>query len=147
MKKLTALIIALCLTCVTLTACGGDEPVQSDSALVGTWSEDYFDSGYIFNADLTGTDTFWDLTFTYTAGDGIITITYDEDPWGKADYTYSISGDSLTMQRISDDEETQAYTYTKVTDQAETGEGDTSGSDATVADPTAAIDTPAATEN
>lgn len=147
MKKITALILALCLACMALTACGSDDTVQSDAAVVGTWAEDFFDSGYIFNEDLTGTDTFWDMTFTYIASDGIITITYDEEVWGKADYTYSISGDSLTMQRISDDEETQAYTYTKVTDEGETGESDTAESDTSAADPTATIDTPVATEN
>lgn len=87
--------------------------VLSDTSVVGTWSEDIFDSGYIFESDGTGEDTFWELTFTYTAVDGILTITYDSDTYGSASYTYSVEGDVLTMTRISEDEETSAFEYTK----------------------------------
>lgn len=153
MKKITAILLSLCLVVAVFTACGQEEEIiENDTAVVGTWSEEYFDSGYIFNEDLTGTDTFWDLTFTYTAYDGTITITYDDEIWGSVAYTYTVTGDTLTMTRESTEEgeEPTSYSYTKEgaaqagTDEAVTDEsGETAAADT---DTTAAADTTAATE-
>ena len=122
------LSLALCIG--ILAGCGSKEEVviEDDTEVIGTWSEDFFDSGYIFNEDLTGTDTFWDLTFTYTAQEGIITITYDDEIWGSVSYEYMVNGEYLTMTRVSEvesGEDVSSYTYTKVTEE-ETDENDSS---------------------
>lgn len=127
------LSLALCIG--VLAGCGSKEEVviEDDTEVVGTWSEDFFDSGYIFNEDLTGTDTFWNLTFTYTAQEGIITITYDDEIWGSVSYEYVINGEYLTMTRITEvesGEDVSSYTYTKVVEEDETDEDESSdGSD------------------
>ena len=130
MKRFLALMLGLALCIGVLAGCGSKEEVviEDDTEVIGTWSEDFFDSGYIFNEDLTGTDTFWDLTFTYTAQEGIITITYDDEIWGSVSYEYVVNGEYLTMTRISEvesGEDVSSYTYTKVTEE-ETEEDDAS---------------------
>lgn len=136
MKRILILMLSASLCLGMLTACGKeDEVIENDTGIIGTWSEDFFDSGYIFNEDLTGTDTFWDLTFTYTAYDGTVTISYDEEIWGSASYTYVINGEYLTMTRVSEEESGEditSYTYTKVTeDEAEDEAEDESSEDET----------------
>lgn len=122
MKRFLALMLSLALCIGVLAGCGSKEEVviEDDTEVIGTWSEDFFDSGYIFNEDLTGTDTFWDLTFTYTAQEGIITITYDDEIWGSVSYEYVVNGEYLTMTRVSEvesGEDVSSYTYTKVTEE------------------------------
>ena len=146
MKRFLALLLSLALCIGVLAGCGSKEEVviEDDTEVIGTWSEDFFDSGYIFNEDLTGTDTFWDLTFTYTAREGIITITYDDEIWGSVSYEYVVNGEYLTMTRVSEvesGEDVSSYTYTKVTEEEETdedadsdGSDDESGDDADTAD-------------
>lgn len=133
MKKILALMLAVCLCMSALTACGREEEdTENDTEIIGTWSEDYFDSGYIFNEDLTGTDTFWELTFTYTACDGTVTISYDEEIWGSVSYTYVINGDYLTMTRISEEEsgdDISSYTYTKVVEEETESEAEDESSE------------------
>lgn len=119
------LILALCLaSCgkpdTPATTAGTDAPAETTttapaavSELVGNWQEDIFDSGFIFNADGTGTDTFWDLTFTYSTDGNEVLIIYDTDLYGASSYTYSISGDTLSMTRI-DEEETSTFTYKRI---------------------------------
>lgn len=120
MKKILALMLSLCLIGGILTACG-EETEVTDAELIGTWVSDYFDTGYIFNEDYTGTDTFFDLSFTYTAEEGTIIITYDEEIWGTVEYTYEITDDELTMTRVSsdDDDDPDPYTYTRESTEAE----------------------------
>lgn len=91
-----------------------DTPSAIDSALIGNWQESIFDSGFIFNADGTGTDTFWDLTFTYSCDNGEILIVYDTDLYGASKYNYAVTGDSLSMTRI-DEEEASSFTYIRST--------------------------------
>ena len=62
MKKVFAIILSMLVLGLALTACGKKEeaPVETlanDTAIVGTWMEDYWDSGYTFNADGTGKET------------------------------------------------------------------------------------------
>jgi len=115
MKKISALLICVLAAAMIFCACGkkNSEPEikENDPAVVGTWAEDFFDSGYVFNNDSTGMDTFWNLSFTYTAYDGVITITYDSDMYGIAAYDYTISGDVLSM--IRQDDRTDAFEYKK----------------------------------
>ena len=118
MKKYIALILMICLTAAVLSGCGEPKQVEepettiaNDEAVLGTWSEDYFDSGYTFNADGTGMDIFWQLPFTYTAYDGVITIVYDDTTYGKAGYGYTVDESSITMTQQSDSSRT--FTYTK----------------------------------
>ena len=129
MKRILILMLSASLCLGMLTACGKeDEVIENDTGIIGTWSEDFFDSGYIFNEDLTGTDTFWDLTFTYTAYDGTVTISYDEEIWGSASYTYVINGEYLTMTRVSEEEsgeDISSYTYTKVVEEETESEAET----------------------
>ena len=111
MKKYVALILSI-LIVLACVGCGGkneDVSQVDDPALIGTWAEEYFDSGYVFNADGTGTDTFWNLTFTYTAGDGKIALAYDDKTWGSNNYVYKIEGNVLTMTRSNDAESTFSY--------------------------------------
>ena len=119
MKKFSVLALCIILTITLFTGCSlfkkeeETEPAPvMDEAVFGTWSEDYFDSGFTFLRDMTGKDTFWDLSFTYTAYDGIITITYDDETYAQAKYTYSVSGDTITMTRQSDDGVTVTYEKT-----------------------------------
>ena len=118
MKKYLALGLCLVLCLAFVSGCrnGKEEETTvdvqaNDPAVLGTWSEDYFDSGYTFNEDGTGRDTFWDLPFTYTALDGVITITYDDDTYGIDRYSYSVTDTSITMTRQSGDG--KSFTYTK----------------------------------
>ena len=118
MKKIAAIMIALVLCAVLLAGCGSSKKeeettpaVENDPAVLGSWSEDYFDSGYVFNEDGTGRDTFWDLSFTYTAHDGVITITYDDETYGIDKYSYTVTDSSITMTRQANDG--KSFTYTK----------------------------------
>ena len=120
-KRLSAIVatIILCVSALLLVGCSAPKqeeettpPVQdNDGAVVGTWGEDAFDSGYTFNSDGTGRDTFWDLSFTYSAHDGTMTITYDDDTYGVDRYSYSVDESSLSMTRQGGDG--KAFTYTK----------------------------------
>ena len=118
MKKIIAVSLGLALCVLLLTGCslGKKEEettaVENDAAVVGVWTEDTFESGYKFNADGTGLDIFWDLPYTYTALDGIITITYNDDSYVVAKYAYSVSGSSISMTRQSDDGKTFSYNRT-----------------------------------
>ena len=117
MKKWIAIIVCLVMCAVFMSGCGTQKeeettPAQeNDPAVVGTWSEDYFDSGYTFNEDGTGRDTFWDLPFTYTAYDGVITIKYEDETYGLDKYTYSVTDNSITMTRQAEDG--KSFTYTR----------------------------------
>jgi len=117
-----AVVIILCvlgISALSLTGCGAakqeeettPEVQENDAAVVGTWGEDAFDSGYTFNSDGTGRDTFWDLSFTYTANAGTMTITYDDNTYGVDKYSYSVDESSLSMTRQGGDG--KAFTYTK----------------------------------
>ena len=118
MRKLAVIMISLILCAAFFTGCGASKKEEetapareNDPAVLGTWSEDYFDSGYTFNEDGTGRDTFWDLSFTYTAYDGVITIAYDDETYGVDKYSYIIEDSSLTMTRQADDG--KSFTYTR----------------------------------
>lgn len=145
MKKITALTAFILIFAMCLAACGKKPDAPTTAAttgapaetqttvpatggdLVGNWKEDVFDSGFIFNADGTGTDTFWDLTFTYSIEGNEVLIIYDTDLYGASRYTYSVSGDTLSMTRI-DEEETSTFNYQK-SDMPET-EAETAESEA-----------------
>lgn len=126
MKRLLLVLVSIILSCIFFCGCSSDmvsgesgseeETAQSgnDSSIVGIWSESIFDSGYIFESDGTGEDTFWELTFTYTADGSTIVIIYDSDSYGTVSYEYSVNGDTLSMKRISEDEETSTFEYKKV---------------------------------
>ena len=121
MKKILTFILTLCLITGILSGCGRSEEAAADQDLIGTWVWGDYDTGYIFETDMTGTDTFFDLGFTYTAEDGTLTITYDAELYGSVSYTYEISGDTLTMTRVSSDEseEPDSYTYIREGSEAE----------------------------
>lgn len=124
-KRIIAIIAVIALACLcsfTLAGCGAPKEEEettipasaNDPAVVGTWSEPDFDSGYVFNEDLTGRDTYWDgLTFTYTAYDGVITITYDDETYAVDRYSYTVDGDTLSMARLSDGGAGKSFTYTR----------------------------------
>ena len=135
MKKFAAIFACLILAGV-LCACGAKEHEKKDNdpAVVGDWAESYYDSGYTFKADGTGTDTFWDLTFTYTAADGELTIIYDDELWGASIYEYSVTGSKLSMTR-KNAEDAEEFIYEKVSSsktpsassETESGEGASEG--------------------
>ncbi|MBQ9030659.1 MAG: hypothetical protein IJ106_04300 [Parasporobacterium sp.] len=118
MKRFLIFAVCLALSAALLAGCGNSgkeeettQAVENDSAVLGTWTESYFDSGYTFNSDGSGLDTFWNLPFTYTAHDGVITITYDDETYGIDRYDYSVTESSITMTRQSGDG--KSYTYSK----------------------------------
>lgn len=122
MKKTVSMIICLIMCGLLLAGCGAKKEEETpttvpiDEAVVGTWTEDYFDAGYIFNADGSGRDVFWNVAFTYTAHDGVLTIVYDEDPdtntvYGTDRFNYTVEDSVLTMTRQSDTG--NSFTYHK----------------------------------
>ena len=118
MKKITMMIICAFVCAALLTGCGSKKAeeetttaVQNDEAVVGTWTENEFDSGYTFNSDGTGKNIFWDLTFTYTAVDGLITITYDDDSYATDKFNYAVTDSEIVLTRQSDS--SKSYTYTR----------------------------------
>ena len=118
MKKLWALLACLGLCCILLAGCGEQQqkveeepaPPENDAAVVGTWTESDFDSGYTFAADGTGRELYWDLPFTYTAVDGVISITYEDETYRKDEFRYTVTESSITMTRLSGDGNTFVYT-------------------------------------
>ena len=118
MKKILTIIICAILCGIMITGCsfGNKEEetateIPNDEALMGTWTEDYFDSGYTFAADGTGLNIFWDMSFTYKAHDGVVTITYDDDSYSPETFSYSVEGNTLVLTSRSDS--SNSFTYTK----------------------------------
>lgn len=122
MKKVLILILCavLCISCVT--ACGKEskkeeETIPNDTEILGSWKESYWDSGYTFNEDGTGKDIFWDEDFVYTAIEGKLEITYTSGLYKDKKFSYTISGNTLTLTKIITDPETESegtWEYTKV---------------------------------
>ena len=114
MKKvlISILCILLCTTC--LLACGKkekeEETIPNDEAIVGTWTESIWDSGYTFREDGTGSDIFWDQEFTYTAIEGELVIRYTEGVYQDKKFTYSIEENTLTLSR-NNEGETESFIY------------------------------------
>ena len=131
MKKLAMFLLASVLCIAVLSGCGKEkepETVYNDTSVYGTWSEDFFDSGYIFSEDGTGYDTFWNLSFTYTADGSEMRLAYDDEIWGVSVYRYTVSGDTLTMVRITDgDEEPEEFTYYRKSSTPSGGDRSTEG--------------------
>lgn len=119
MKKYFSLILIglLCIGC--LCGCKGKKEeetvteevttkVERDAALVGTWEENDIPEGqefgdyWTFESDGKGRWGLMDVAFTYSTKDGVVTIDCDEG-WGQYEFSYSISGDILTMQEAGND--------------------------------------------
>ena len=121
MNKKIISFLCLCFCLLLLAGCGGKKAeeettvpaAENDTAVVGTWSEPDFESGFVFNSDLTGKDTYWNLSFTYTAYNGVITITYDDETYAADRYSYTVDESGLSMARITDTGDARAFTYTK----------------------------------
>ncbi len=122
MKKVLIMILCavLCISC--FAACGKEEEIEeetvpNDVEIVGTWKESYWDSGYTFNEDGTGSDIFWDEEFTYTAIEGDLVLTFTSGLYKDKVFTYTISGNTLTLTKVITDPETESegtWEYTKV---------------------------------
>ncbi|MBR5930970.1 MAG: hypothetical protein IKZ95_02975 [Lachnospiraceae bacterium] len=114
MKKRLISLLCILLCILALCACGKkeeEEPIENDAAILGTWTESYWDSGYTFNEDGTGMDIFWDQPFTFTAVDGELKIQYTEGIYQDKLFTYSVNENTLTLTRSGEDGGT--WTYTK----------------------------------
>lgn len=120
MKKIFMMTAGVLLCAILLAGCGTRQPepettavIENDTAVLGTWMEDEFDSGYTFNSDGTGMLIFWQQPFTYTAIDGVLTITYEDTTYALEKDTYQVdeSGSVLTISRQSDSGKT--FTYRK----------------------------------
>lgn len=125
MKRLIIGLICIMTAALLLTACGTkknatEEDAASKAKLVGEWEQISEDgspslpemgipSGYVFNADNTGLDTFWDLTFKYTVTEDTLHIIYDDRIADETDYEYIIEDDVLTMTRTSEDAVSMMY--------------------------------------
>ena len=110
-KKIFILLLAgivLCAFC--LAGCTKKEEEQPeteqmiDPEIIGTWMEDYWDSGYSFAEDGTGRDIFWNQPFHFEAENGTLEITYDEGTWAEKRFTYSVSGDEITLTEVITDQ-------------------------------------------
>lgn len=127
MKKNLICILCMIILATLLVACGKKEEPQpevqnNDPAILGTWTENYFDSGYTFNEDGTGVEIFYNQAFTYTAVDGALKIHYEQTdvPYEDKVFTYSISDTTLTLDRADITDASgnvvspaQTFTYTK----------------------------------
>lgn len=121
MKKSAIVVLLIALSVAALCACGKEkEPetpvVENDAAIFGTWMEDYWDSGYTFREDGTGTDIFWSQEFTYTALDGKVEIVYTEGLWAEKEFTYTVAGNVLQLTEVlapDASEEPGTWDYTK----------------------------------
>lgn len=118
MKKAVLWFLCILMCALFAVGCGSskDEPTPEetttapDESLYGTWSEDYFESGFTFNSDGTGQDIFWELPFTYTTEGDLVVLTYDDEMWGTATYSYFLDGNTLTMQQKGSQD---SYSYEK----------------------------------
>ncbi len=125
MKKGLVLVIAsLVLAVFCLGGCGTKEEeqpeteIQIDEEIIGTWMEDYWDSGYTFAEDGTGTEIYWNQPFHFEALDGKLKITFDEGVWADKEFTYVISGSNLTLTEVitdpaDDSKSPGSWTYSK----------------------------------
>ena len=139
MKKAVPFITGMLLCVALLAACGSKQPQGSGTEnamvyreqLVGTWNQISDDgspslpdmgipSAYVFNIDGTGLDTFWDMSFKYTADGEILHIAYDNSLGEDWDYQYVIEGDVITMTRMDDDAITMRYQKEKPEEESET---------------------------
>lgn len=105
MKKIFAVLLSILMVTVCLAACGKkeEEPTETlanDPMIIGTWMEDYWDSGYTFREDGTGKDIFWSQDFTFTAVEGSLKISYVEGLWAEKEFTYTIEGNVLTLTEV-----------------------------------------------
>lgn len=139
MRKVIPIIICVLLCVGLLTACGSKQPEGSGNMdamayreqLVGTWNQISDDgspslpdmgipSAYVFNIDGTGLDTFWNMSFKYTADGEILHISYDDSLGEDWDYKYVIEGDVISMTRMDDDAITMRYQKEKPEEESET---------------------------
>lgn len=118
--SLTVITILLCLGACGKKEAPAPEAPACDPDIIGTWSEDYFDSGYTFSEDGTGKELFWNQDFTYTAYDGKLTIVYLEELYADKEFTYSVAENVLTLNKAEQKDpegnvisEAETFTYTK----------------------------------
>lgn len=127
MKKLVTAAICITMSAILLAGCSGGRGKKTDAddeaakaRLVGEWEQISEDgspslpemgipSGYIFEQDNTGLDTFWDLSFRYTVSGDTIHIAYDDSIADETDYEYTIKDGVLTMTRTNDDAIAMVY--------------------------------------
>lgn len=105
MKRIFAILLSVLVLGLCLAGCGKKEEapadtLANDTAIYGTWMEDYWDSGYTFNEDGTGKDIFWSQDFTYTAVDGNLKISYVEGLWAEKEFTYTVDANVLTLTEV-----------------------------------------------
>ena len=113
MKKRWISLLCILLCVLALIACGKkeeEEIIENDTAVVGTWTESIWDSGYTFREDGSGLDIFWDEPFTYVAVEGDLTITYTAEIYQDKKFTYTVDESTLTLTKSGEDGGTWSYT-------------------------------------
>lgn len=144
MKRLIIVILGMILCIGLFAGCGKQEPTGSGNSqarelrkeLSGSWIQISGDegpslpemgipSGYVFYLDGTGIDTFWDMTFTYSADGEKMHIAYDDSIGEDWDYLYTIEGDRLTMTRVDDGAISMVYQREKETEAETESEAET----------------------
>ena len=106
LKKVFVILMILSLCIFSFCSCSdknSEDASSLDTSITGTWTESRYNSGFTFNEDGTGFDIFWELPFTYSTSSDetdeskTLTITYDDETYGSAIYTYEINGSTLSM--------------------------------------------------
>lgn len=105
MKKGLIILFSMLLCVFCFAGCGKKEPeepetIEYDKAVIGTWMESYWDSGYTFREDMTGKDIYWDQEFTYTALDGTLILTFTDGVWADKTFSYTVDGNVLRLTEI-----------------------------------------------
>ena len=101
MKKIVSILLIACMMMCLLCACGGGEGEEENApvSIVGTWEYSAMNCSYTFNADGTGSYSFYgsEMKFTYTDDGSKVTLQY-EGMDNTNEFAYTIEGKTLHIE-------------------------------------------------
>ena len=100
MKKIVSILLIVCMLACLLCACGGGETKENEPvSIVGTWEYSSMDCSYTFNADGTGSYSFYgsEMKFTYTDDGSKVVLQY-EGMTDTNEFAYTIEGKTLHIE-------------------------------------------------